>query len=72
MFHYDDGFKRNCIGTEIKFIWLPKYCHFSGQRLWLQYAYRQTAMYTGPGDAIFEERWYSKNQFLLARIKELV
>jgi hypothetical protein len=34
-----------------------------------EYAYVQTAMWTGPGDDLFEHRWYDKNEFLIARIK---
>ena len=68
----DDPFSRYCIGTQLKFVWLPKRCHFTDKLLWLKYAYVQTAMYTGPGDAIFEERWYDKNEFILEKIKGTV
>ena len=71
MMYYDtyDSFNRNCIGTQYKFVVLPKTCYLSGKILWLTYAYKQTAMWTGPGDPAFEERWYDKNEFLIARIK---
>lgn len=65
-----DGFKNHCIGTELKFIVWPRKCHFTGKYLWLKHVYKQTAMFTGPGDPIFEHRYYDKSEFLLARLKE--
>jgi len=64
-----DSFRTHCIGNQLKFAILPKKCHITGRTLWLEYAYKQTAMWTGPGDAIFEHRWYDKTEFLVARIK---
>lgn len=37
--------------------------------LWLRKAYVQTAMWTGPGDSVFEHRWYDKDEFLLYELK---
>ena len=67
-----DPFSNRCIGTEYKFTWLPKKCHFTGKTLWFRKAYRQTAMWTGPGDPAFEYRWYDKKEFLIARLKGTV
>ena len=67
-----DPFTHRCIGTEYKFTWLPQTCHLTGKKLWLKNAYRQTAMITGPGDSIFEYRWYDKHEFLVARLKGTV
>lgn len=67
-----DPFKNRVLGTEYKFTWTPKKCYITGKKLWLKNAYRQTAMWTGPGDALFEYRWYDKNEFLIARIKGIV
>ncbi len=64
-----DPFKHRCVGTEYTFAWLPQKCHITGKRLWLEKAYRQTAMIMGPGDAIFDFRWYDKTEFLIARLK---
>ena len=64
-----DPFSNRCIGTEYKFVWLPKKCHITNKNLWLKKAYRQTAMWTGPGDSMFEYRWYDRNEFLTARLK---
>lgn len=72
MFYKDHVFTRHCIGTEYKFVWFPKRCHISNKKLWLKYAYVQTALWTGPGDEIFENRWYDKNEFLIARLKDRV
>lgn len=67
----DDIFYRHCIGRQLKFVWLPKTCHVSGKKLWLENAYRETAIFTGPGDPIFENRWYSKVEFLILNLKRL-
>ena len=72
MFHYDDSFNRFRVGTALKFTWFPKRCHFTGKILWMKFAYKQTAMYSGPGDVIFEERWYDKKEFLIAKLKEVL
>lgn len=64
-----DGFRRNCIGTELKFIIWPRKCHVTGKRLWLTRTYKQTAMWTGPGDPVFEYRYYDKNTFLIEKLK---
>ena len=67
-----DGFKDHCIGTQLKFAIFPKKCHLTGKRIWLTKAYKQTAMWTGPGDPAFEYRWYDKKEFLIARLKGTV
>lgn len=69
---YDDSFKRNCIGTEYKFVLWPKRCYLSGKVIWFEHAFKQTAMWTGPGDAVFESRWYDRDEFLVNRIKDIV
>lgn len=73
MYYADhEHFKRNCIGTQIKFLLWPERCYITGKLLFLKRAYKQTAMWTGPGDPAFEHRWYHKDEFLIARIKGLV
>ena len=67
-----DGFKLHCIGTELKLVLWPRKCYITNNILWFKNAYKQTAMWTGPGDPIFEYRWYDKNEFLLAKIKGIV
>jgi len=72
---YNDGvdswdyFERHSIGTEYKFMFWPRRCYFSNKLLWLVYAYRKTAMYTGPGNPIFEYRYYDKHEYLVNRLK---
>lgn len=62
-------FDKHSIGTKYKFVFWPKQCHISKKVLWLEFAYRKTAMYTGPGDPIFEHRWYSKLEYIIERLK---
>lgn len=72
MFYANDpefGFKTRCIGTELKFLLLPKRCYLTRKLLWFTVSYKQTAMYTGPGDPVFEYRYYDKNEFLIEKIK---
>lgn len=64
-----DPFKNRCIGTEYKFVWIPEKCYITGKKLWFKNAYKQTAMWTGSGDPMFEYRWYDRDEFLIARIK---
>ena len=67
-----NGFRRRCIGTELTFVVFPKKCFITGKLIWLQLAYKQTSLLTGPGDDIFEYRWYNKDEFVIARIKGIV
>ena len=71
-YDYDYHFKKYCIGTQLKFALLPKRCYFTNKILWLRYAYKQTAMYTGPGEPAFEHRWYDKTEFLIGKLKDRV
>jgi hypothetical protein len=67
MFYYDElySFHRHCIGTQYKFVLFPKRCFITSKLLWLTYAYKQTAMYTGPGDPpAFETRWADRTEFI--------
>jgi hypothetical protein len=68
----DYWFKRRCIGTELKFTIMPRECYFTGKILWFVTAYKQTSMILGPGEPIFEYRWYNKQDFLIERIKGTV
>ena len=68
----DYVFKHACIDTSIVFVMWPRRCYFTNKILFLKYVYRQTAMWTGPGDPVFEYRWYDKNEFIKAKLQELV
>jgi hypothetical protein len=72
MFYYDqiDSFERHCIGTQYRFAWLPKRCYLSNKIIWFTCGYKQTAMYTGPGDPVFECRWYDKMYFIVDRLRK--
>lgn len=64
-----DHFYSRCLGAQLKFAWLPQQCSISGKRVWLTYAYKLTAMYTGPGTTVFEHRWHDKHDHMLWKIK---
>jgi hypothetical protein len=66
--YYGDGFRIHCIGTSKEFVIWPRKCYRSGKTIWLEYAYKRTAMYTGPGDPEFENRWYNSNQYIVAKL----
>jgi len=68
----DRSFRRNRIGVQLKFVWIPKTCYVSSKLIWLEYAYKETAMYTGPDSPAFEYRWYTKHEYIIARLKGLV
>jgi hypothetical protein len=54
---------------KLKFVWFPKRCSNSGKLIWLKNAYKGTRMITGPGEPVFEYRWYEKHEYLLLKIK---
>ena len=64
-----DYFYDRLLGTELKFAWLPELCHISGKRIWLTYGYRITAMWSGPGESIFEHKWHDKNTHIMWLLK---
>jgi hypothetical protein len=53
----------------VEFAWLPKRCWISNRLIWLEKAYQGTAMWTGPGEPIFEYHWVNKDEYLVAKIK---
>lgn len=68
----NDYFMDHVVGRQLKFALMPRHCYITGRLLWLENAYCITAMYTGPGEPIFEYRWYDKNEYLIARLKDLI
>lgn len=64
-----DFYNNGYLGAKLKFVWLPERCNISGKRIWLEYAYELTAMWTGPGDPIFEYRWHNKNEHIIWKLK---
>lgn len=53
----------------MKFCWLPRRCVLSNKLMWLKYAYKGTAMWTGPGEPVYEHRWHDKQEHLIWKIK---
>lgn len=57
---------------ELVFSVWPRRCYVTGKLLLFENAYRATRCYTGPGDPIYEYRWYQKNEFLILRLKGII
>lgn len=72
LYNFEDSFKRRCIGTEYEISFLPRRCHLSSKLIWLKFGYKQIAIWTGPGEDLYECRWYNKDEFLIAKIKGIV
>lgn len=53
----------------VKFAWWPSRCAISKERIWLKRAYKGTAMWTGPGDPVFQYEWVSKEHYLFAKLR---
>jgi len=66
---YVDHFDQRCIGTELKFLFFPQRCFISGKRLWLEKAYKSTAMYLTPDGTVFEHRYYDKYEYLMFKLE---
>jgi len=52
-----------------KFICWPKRSAITRRWLWLQYVYEGTAMYHGPGEAVFEFRYHERIEHLIWSLK---
>ena len=61
--HFDIFYRRAY--WKRRFLWTPKQCNLTGKRLWLQYAEEGVAMYTGPGDPVFEFRYHHPKHHIL-------
>jgi hypothetical protein len=64
-----DDFFYNRAVWYLKFAWLPTRCDLSNKLIWFKVAYKGTAMFTGPGNPVFDNRWVTKEDFLFARLK---
>ena len=51
-----------------RFAWWPKRCDCSGRWLWLRRVMMGVAMYTGPGDPVFEFRWHDAKEHIFWRL----
>jgi hypothetical protein len=68
----DEVWKLRCIGWSLKYSLVPRKCHYTGKRLWFTLAYKGTAMITGPGTPVFEDRWCDRNEYLFLKIKGII
>ncbi len=64
---YDAFYDR--VKWKLMFAWLPERCAKTHKLIWLKYAYRGTAIWTGPGDSIYEYRWHDKNTHIMWILK---
>ena len=62
---WEDWFYRRCVGWDFKFALFPHRCYRSKRWIWLQRAYKGYAFLTGPGEAIGQVRWHSKEEHLI-------
>ncbi len=53
----------------MKFAMLPHRCSITKKIIWLQYAYRGVATWTGPGDDAVEVRWHDRHEHLISTLK---
>ena len=60
------------IGTDYKFLIFPKRCRISKKLLWFCYAYVEIHCFMGPGDSIFEYKYYDINEYLVNKLKGTV
>ena len=49
--------------------WWPRRCYITGRQLWLKWAIHGYALWTGPGPAVIEDRWFDRDQALLMFMK---
>ena len=63
-----ESFYRRAVWVK-RFAWLPKRCNITGRRLWLKKAMMGVAMWTGPGDPVFEFRWHDAKEHIFWRLK---
>jgi hypothetical protein len=54
---------------QLKFVWWPQSCSLSAERLWLCWAYKGTAVYTGPGEPVFEYQYHSTTEHIIWQLK---
>ena len=55
----------------LKFALVPRQCAVSGQRIWLEPAYRGTRVITGPGTPVVEHYWINRIEFMIWRLKNV-
>lgn len=69
----DYHFKRCIMGRKLKFTLFPRRCYVTKRIIWLESAYCITAGYpVGFADWLYDHRWYDKDEYLIARLKDLI
>ena len=53
----------------LRFLWWPRRSALTGRWLWLRYVYEGTAMWTGPGDPVFEFRYHEPVEHIIWQLK---
>ena len=65
--------KHRIVGRKLKFTLLPRRCYLTKRIMWLEKSYCITAGYrAGDMDYLYEHRWYDKDEYLIARLKDLI
>jgi hypothetical protein len=65
-------YKHRIVGRKLKFALIPRRCYVTKRIIWLESAYCVTSMTTGPGEPLFEYYWFDKDEYLIARLKDLI
>lgn len=65
----DISFYRKAIWRE-QFAWMPRRCNLSNKRIWLKKCMMGVAMWTGPGDPVFEFKWHDMKEHVFWMLKQ--
>ena len=66
---YDDFYRNRYLGAQLKFAWFPQRCNLTGKRIWLEKAYRLTAVWRDDIHFVAEHRWHDKNTHIMWLLK---
>lgn len=64
-----DPFDEHCVGSQLKFSWLPRQCYQTGKSLWFKRAYRRSAVWKGSRSLIWKYRWYDKHEYFILKLR---
>jgi len=65
---YDPFYNR--AAWRLKFLWWPRKCELSNRWMWLDFAYQGRAVWTGPGESVFEDRWHNTTEHIIWKLKQ--
>ena len=54
---------------KLKFALWPRRCAISNKWIWMKRGYEGTAIWTGPGDPVFEYNWHSIDTHMIYELK---